>query len=160
MFRISEFDSSFYFFSFVEFNSGFLMKLWFSILEFHMVSKHFFFIAPAELLLFRDPFFLCTWEDLYYFSQWITRLLHYVPQIKVNFFFNPTDDPTSHYFLHPSDSALIVSELFIGENYTSWSRSISIACSVKNKLAFIDGSLPVPSLPLVLYTIVVFVPMT
>ncbi|XP_022895260.1 uncharacterized protein LOC111409444 [Olea europaea var. sylvestris] len=66
-----------------------------------------------------------------------------------NFLFNPGDDPTSHNFLHHSDnpSALIISEVFNGENYTSWSRSISMALSVKNKLAFIDGSLPAPNPP-------------
>ncbi|XP_022889067.1 uncharacterized protein LOC111404505 [Olea europaea var. sylvestris] len=64
-----------------------------------------------------------------------------------NSLFNPADDPTSHYYLHPSDNpgALIVSEIFNGDNYNSWSRSISMALSVKNKLGFIDGSLKSPS---------------
>ncbi|KAF5472443.1 hypothetical protein F2P56_009162 [Juglans regia] len=57
---------------------------------------------------------------------------------------NPSDDSSSYYYLHPSDNpgALLVSEIFTGENYIAWSRSISIALTVKNKIAFIDGTLP------------------
>ncbi|KAF5459716.1 hypothetical protein F2P56_019638, partial [Juglans regia] len=60
---------------------------------------------------------------------------------------NPSDDSSSPYYLHPSDNpgALLVSEIFNGANYVAWSRSISIALTVKNKLAFVDGSLPQPS---------------
>ncbi|KAF5443154.1 hypothetical protein F2P56_035737 [Juglans regia] len=60
---------------------------------------------------------------------------------------NPSDDSSSFYFLHPSDnpSALLVSEIFTGENYIGWSRSVSIALTVKNKIAFIDGNLSQPS---------------
>jgi hypothetical protein len=31
-----------------------------------------------------------------------------------------------------------------GENYSAWSRSIIMALTAKNKLAFIDGSMPQP----------------
>ncbi|KAF5458830.1 hypothetical protein F2P56_022831 [Juglans regia] len=60
---------------------------------------------------------------------------------------NPSDDSSSYYYLHPSDNpgALLVSEIFSGDNYVAWSRSITIALTVKNKVAFIDGSLPQPS---------------
>jgi hypothetical protein len=59
---------------------------------------------------------------------------------------NLSDDSSSCYYLHPSDnhSALLVFEIFIGENYIAWSRSISIALTVKNKIAFVDGSLVQP----------------
>ncbi|XP_042977221.1 uncharacterized protein LOC122308118 [Carya illinoinensis] len=60
---------------------------------------------------------------------------------------NPSDDSSSSYYLHPSDNpgALLVSEIFSGDNYVAWSRSITIALTVKNKVAFIDGSLPQPN---------------
>ncbi|XP_057981374.1 uncharacterized protein LOC131166804 [Malania oleifera] len=57
---------------------------------------------------------------------------------------NPWDDSPSVYYLHQSDNlgALLVSEILTGENYVAWSRSISIALTVKNKITFIDGTLP------------------
>ena len=53
------------------------------------------------------------------------------------------DDHGSPYFLHYSDSPglILVSQLLTEENYASWSRSMSIALSVKNKLGFVDGSI-------------------
>ncbi|XP_057962256.1 uncharacterized protein LOC131153819 [Malania oleifera] len=59
---------------------------------------------------------------------------------------NPSDDSSSPYYLHPSDNpgALLVSEIFNGENYVAWSRSIIIALTVKNKVQFIDGSIVSP----------------
>ena len=46
---------------------------------------------------------------------------------------NPSDDSSSPYYLHPSDNlgALLVSEIFNGENCVAWSSSIVIALSVK-----------------------------
>ncbi|KAF5469500.1 hypothetical protein F2P56_013565 [Juglans regia] len=60
---------------------------------------------------------------------------------------NPSDDSSSYYYLHPSDNprALLVSEIFSGDNYVAWSWSITIALIVKNKVSFIDGILPKPS---------------
>ncbi|XP_073262724.1 uncharacterized protein [Populus alba] len=59
---------------------------------------------------------------------------------------NLSDDSSSCYHLHPSDNpgALLVSEIFTGDNYIAWSRSMTIALIVKNKIAFIDGSLSQP----------------
>ena len=59
---------------------------------------------------------------------------------------NLSDDSSSCYYLHPSDNpgALLVSEIFTGENYIAWSRSMTIALTVKNKISFIDGSLMQP----------------
>ncbi|KAF5477701.1 hypothetical protein F2P56_004318 [Juglans regia] len=59
---------------------------------------------------------------------------------------NPCDDSLSQYYLHPSDNpgALLVSEIFTGENYIAWSRSIAIALTVKNKISFIDETLLQP----------------
>ncbi|CAA0828814.1 Unknown protein, partial [Striga hermonthica] len=60
---------------------------------------------------------------------------------------NPTDDPSSPYFLHASDNpgAIIVVEPFNGENYVFWSRSVLMALSVKNKGGFVDGTILSPS---------------
>ncbi|XP_057958660.1 uncharacterized protein LOC131151433 [Malania oleifera] len=53
---------------------------------------------------------------------------------------NSSDDSSSVYYLHPLDNpgALLVSEILTGANYIAWSRSISIALTVKNKITFID----------------------
>ena len=60
---------------------------------------------------------------------------------------NLSDDSSSCYYLHPSDNprALLVSEIFTGDNYIAWSRSMTIALTVKNKISFIDGSLMQPN---------------
>lgn len=59
---------------------------------------------------------------------------------------NFSDDSSSPYYLHPSNnlSALLIFEIFVGDNYTVWSRSITVALTVKNKVAFIDGSITAP----------------
>jgi hypothetical protein len=59
---------------------------------------------------------------------------------------NLSDDSFSCCYMHPSDNpgALLVSEIFTGENYIAWSRSMTIALTMKNKIAFIDGSLVQP----------------
>ena len=56
------------------------------------------------------------------------------------------DDPISFYFLHHSDSPglILVSQPSAGDNYSSWSRAMTIALSVTNKLGFIDGSVLKP----------------
>ncbi|XP_056692751.1 uncharacterized protein [Spinacia oleracea] len=55
----------------------------------------------------------------------------------------PNQDPTSIYYIHPSDanSAQLVSFKFNGEEgFTSWKRSMLLALSAKNKIGFVDGS--------------------
>ncbi|XP_022888913.1 uncharacterized protein LOC111404319 [Olea europaea var. sylvestris] len=56
------------------------------------------------------------------------------------------EDGSSPYFLHHSDSPglVLVSQPLIGENYASWSRAMTIALSVKNKIDFINGSISKP----------------
>lgn len=51
------------------------------------------------------------------------------------------EDPMNPFYIHHSDNpgAVIVSQLLIGENYPSWSRSMFMALSMKNKLSFVDG---------------------
>ena len=58
-----------------------------------------------------------------------------------------TSDPTSPYYINPSENTAlpIISEKFSGEVYGEWKRSMIIALATKNKLGFIDGSLPKPA---------------
>ncbi|KAL1368591.1 hypothetical protein AAHE18_02G132500 [Arachis hypogaea] len=57
------------------------------------------------------------------------------------------DDLANPYFLHQVDGLglVLVSQSITGDNYDSWSCSLELALSVKNKLGFVDGSLPHPS---------------
>ncbi|KAF1869329.1 hypothetical protein Lal_00018422, partial [Lupinus albus] len=54
--------------------------------------------------------------------------------------------PTSPYFIHPSENpgAALVSTHLNEENYHSWSRAMVMSLKMKNKLPFVDGSLPRP----------------
>lgn len=56
---------------------------------------------------------------------------------------DPTQDPSSHYYLHPSDqaSAKLVSIPFVGTGYAVWKGSLIIGLVAKNKMRFVDGSL-------------------
>ena len=57
-------------------------------------------------------------------------------------------DTESAYFVHPSEvpNSVIVSSKFNGSNDLAWSRSMQRALGAKNKLPFINGSLPMPDL--------------
>uniref|UniRef100_A0A803LHH0 Retrotransposon Copia-like N-terminal domain-containing protein n=1 Tax=Chenopodium quinoa TaxID=63459 RepID=A0A803LHH0_CHEQI len=59
---------------------------------------------------------------------------------------NPTQDPGSVYYIHPSENPTVslVLEKFNGDNYRDWKRGMILAFSMKNKMPFIDGSLPRP----------------
>lgn len=59
---------------------------------------------------------------------------------------NPVSDPSSPYYMHPNENpgAPLVSKLLTGDNYHAWSRSMTIGLKTKNKLEFIDGTLPKP----------------
>ncbi|XP_038880436.1 uncharacterized protein LOC120072090 [Benincasa hispida] len=67
--------------------------------------------------------------------------------------FSTTGLPLSHpdqytpYALHHSDTSnlILVSELLTNDNYVSWSKSMVLSLSIRNKLGFIDGSLPRPT---------------
>ncbi|XP_062149799.1 uncharacterized protein LOC133858355 [Alnus glutinosa] len=56
-------------------------------------------------------------------------------------------DSSSPYYLHHGDSpgSVLVSQLLQGDNYHTWSRSMIMALTAKNKLKFVDGSLKKPS---------------
>ncbi|KAI9168896.1 hypothetical protein LWI28_003579 [Acer negundo] len=50
-----------------------------------------------------------------------------------------------YYFYHfDSPGQVLISQQLTGENYANWSRAMLIALSVKNKLGFVDGSIPEP----------------
>jgi hypothetical protein len=52
----------------------------------------------------------------------------------------------SPYFLHNSDNpgTVLVSRILTGDNFFTWSRAMQMALSAKNKLGFIDGTIPKP----------------
>ena len=58
-----------------------------------------------------------------------------------------TQDPSSVYFLHPSDSAStkLVSMVFDGSCYNNLKRPMTIGLDAKNKLSFVNGSLSTPN---------------
>ncbi|XP_055814449.1 uncharacterized protein LOC129884121 [Solanum dulcamara] len=61
-------------------------------------------------------------------------------------------DSSHPYYIHPSDypGMNLVGALFDGRSYGGWRRAVIIALSAKNKLGFIDGSLIVPAIDLIL----------
>ena len=61
---------------------------------------------------------------------------------------NPMAYPASPYFLHPGESPglLLVSSVLIESNYHVWSKVMVVALDEKNKLGFIDRTLPQPAL--------------
>ncbi|KAF5471273.1 hypothetical protein F2P56_011717 [Juglans regia] len=66
---------------------------------------------------------------------------------------SPSEDPKSHFYLHYSDNAntVVIVPPLSGQNYLSWNRSFTLAISIKNKLGFLDGSIPTPNLTDALY---------
>ncbi|XP_068650637.1 uncharacterized protein [Aristolochia californica] len=56
------------------------------------------------------------------------------------------EEPSNPYYIHHSDSLgqVLVLQLLTGDNYISWSRAMLIALSVKNKVGFVDSSIPEP----------------
>jgi hypothetical protein len=59
-------------------------------------------------------------------------------------------DSSSPYFLHHGDSpgSILVSQILHEDNYHTWSHSMMMALTAKNKVNFIDGSLKKPSIDL------------
>ncbi|KAH7570844.1 hypothetical protein JRO89_XS05G0206300 [Xanthoceras sorbifolium] len=56
-------------------------------------------------------------------------------------------DPFNPYFVHHSDQPghMLVPTKLNGANYPSWSKSMILALTAKNKIGFIDGSIEPPS---------------
>ena len=55
-------------------------------------------------------------------------------------------DVSNPLFLHPSDQPGqgLVADVFNGDNFENWRRSVTVALSVKQKLSFINGSYKKP----------------
>ncbi|KAK4258442.1 hypothetical protein QN277_004893 [Acacia crassicarpa] len=58
----------------------------------------------------------------------------------------PVADLTSPFYIHPNENPtlVLVSPPLDGSNYHSWARAMRMALLSKNKLRFVDGSLPPP----------------
>ena len=56
---------------------------------------------------------------------------------------DPTLNPSSPYFIHPSEgpSSVSITPILDGTNYHSWSKAFRMALISKNKMAFILGTL-------------------
>jgi hypothetical protein len=55
-------------------------------------------------------------------------------------------DYSNPFFLHHGDSpgAILVAQQLTGDNYSSWKRAMLMALTTKNKIGFVNGSLPIP----------------
>ena len=62
-------------------------------------------------------------------------------------------NPSSPYFIPPSDVVLVSQPLIGPENYLSWSRAVFLSLSGRNKFGFLDGSIPTPDLSPPLYNV-------
>lgn len=52
-------------------------------------------------------------------------------------------NPSSSYYLHPSDSGQkLINIVFSGFDFVNWKRVMIIALDGKNKLSFVDSTLP------------------
>ncbi|EOY13851.1 Uncharacterized protein TCM_032521 [Theobroma cacao] len=65
---------------------------------------------------------------------------------QITFQISPTGDPQSPYFLHHTDHprSVIINPKLTTTNYVAWSRSFLLALSIKNKMGFINGTIPKP----------------
>jgi hypothetical protein len=61
---------------------------------------------------------------------------------------NPPANTDFVFYFHPSDgpNSVVVTPSLNGSNFLAWSRSMRRALGAKNKLVFIDDSLPIPDL--------------
>ena len=59
---------------------------------------------------------------------------------------NPAMDPSSPYFVHPSEApgTSLVPTVLTGKNYHTWARLMKMALKGKNKLQFVDGRIRKP----------------
>ncbi|XP_019150240.1 PREDICTED: uncharacterized protein LOC109147058 [Ipomoea nil] len=66
--------------------------------------------------------------------------------------FDP-NDTASPYFLHPNENPplILVSNVLSGRNYHPWARAMEMALLSKNKLGFVDGTIPIPNIGEVKY---------
>ncbi|XP_015962374.1 uncharacterized protein LOC107486345 [Arachis duranensis] len=84
--------------------------------------------------------------DVHTLSHLLNHLTHLQSQLNHKSV-SPLFDPSSIFFLHPSENSG-VSIIFMKldtKNYNEWSRVMLIALKSKNKLGFVDSTLPKPS---------------
>ncbi len=57
------------------------------------------------------------------------------------------ENASSLFFLHNDDNlgTVLVSQILTGNNFSTWRRFMEMALIAKNKVAFLDGSIPKPS---------------
>jgi len=57
------------------------------------------------------------------------------------------ENASSPFFLHNGDNpgTVLVSQILTGDNFSTWRRSMEMALTAKNKIGFLDGSIPKPS---------------
>nr|POF16153.1 hypothetical protein CFP56_24179 [Quercus suber] len=55
-------------------------------------------------------------------------------------------NPSSPYFIPPSDVVLVSQPLIGPDNYPSWSRAVFLSLNGRNKFGFLDGSFPTSDL--------------
>jgi len=67
----------------------------------------------------------------------------------------PQVEPTDPLYVHPSDNPAqpLVSNVFTGDNFDNWKRSVSIALSARHKLAFTDGPCECPPVASALHSL-------
>ncbi|WVZ04365.1 hypothetical protein V8G54_025171, partial [Vigna mungo] len=67
---------------------------------------------------------------------------------------DPTMNPSSPFFIHPSEgpSSVSITPVLDGTNYQSWSRAIRMVLISKNKMAFLLGTIPVPKVEEPIYS--------
>lgn len=70
-----------------------------------------------------------------------------IQQTIVNQINDHFQNPSNPYFLHPNvnSSLVLVSPVLDEKNYHSWARSMKMARLSKNKVRFIDGTIPMPA---------------
>uniref|UniRef100_A0A2C9VMX6 Retrotransposon Copia-like N-terminal domain-containing protein n=1 Tax=Manihot esculenta TaxID=3983 RepID=A0A2C9VMX6_MANES len=70
-----------------------------------------------------------------------------IQQTIVNQINDHFQNPSNPYFLHHNvnSSLVLVSPVLDEKNYHSWACSMKMACLSKNKVRFIDGTLPMPT---------------
>ncbi|XP_057543533.1 uncharacterized protein LOC130821771 [Amaranthus tricolor] len=103
----------------------------------HQRDHHIFLM---HFLMIFIHFFFNLYSRSVFFDKLHKMLLDSVSVLPL------TSDPSSIYYIHPSDtSSQLVSIKFKGDGYGDWRRCMLIALSAKNKVAFVDGSLPKPS---------------
>ncbi|XP_016192746.1 uncharacterized protein LOC107633653 [Arachis ipaensis] len=84
--------------------------------------------------------------DVHTLSHLLNQLMHLQSHLNRKSV-NPLSDPSSVFFLHPSENpgVSIIYVKLDTKNYNEWSRAMLIAIKSKNKLGFVDGTLPKPS---------------